>query len=194
MLARLAAFAAILVLCPSLSANAQPHSRSIPLYAESVPRTIEPEPLPPVSAAPPPVASTPAPNAAPLPPPAERVFCGQPVAVRLVDPQSVPARYRSFIGMFSDAAWTPQLCAALIVENVTADGTATIVYAFGPMGANGRAPGGVLHGTGVIKDGELRFQNSDGSQFAFRPLYADLDGRLTTPKGQNYRAVFKKTQ
>jgi hypothetical protein len=61
------------------------------------------------------------------------------------------------------------------------------------MGSGGRAAGGILHGTGIIRDGELRFQNSDGSQFAFRPLYADLDGRLITPQGQNYQAVFKKT-
>ena len=79
------------------------------------------------------------------------------------------------------------------VPGVQPDGTASIVYAFGPMGSNTRRPGGVLHGIGVILDGELRFQNSDGSQFAFRPLYADLDGRLTTPQGQNYQAVFKKT-
>jgi hypothetical protein len=61
------------------------------------------------------------------------------------------------------------------------------------MSSSARQPGGILRGTGVIRDGELRFQNSDGSQFAFRPLYADLDGRLTTPKGQSYQAIFKKT-
>jgi hypothetical protein len=94
--------------------------------------------------------------------------------------------------MWSDAAWTPQLCAALVVEDVAPDGTARIVYAFGPM-SNGQGAGGVLHGTGVIRDGELRFQNSDGSQFAFRPNYSDLDGRLTTPQGQTQQAVFKKT-
>src|SRR5204862_539927 len=79
-----------------------------------------------------------------------------------------------------------------IVQNVQPDGTASIVYAFGPMGSNLRAPGGVLNGTGIIRDGELRFQNSDGSQFAFKPLYSDLDGQLTTPKGQSYEAVFKR--
>ena len=66
-------------------------------------------------------------------------------------------------------------------------------YAFGPIGSNARVPGGVLNGTGIVQDGELRFQNSDGSQFTFRPLYADLDGHLTTPQGQSYRAIFKKT-
>ena len=95
--------------------------------------------------------------------------------------------------MWSDASWTPALCAALIVGNITADGTASIVYVFGPMGSNSRVAGGVLNGTGVVRDGELRFQNSDGSQFAFRPLYADMQGRLTTPQGQSYDAIFKKT-
>ena len=61
------------------------------------------------------------------------------------------------------------------------------------MELNARIPGGVLNGTGIVQDGELRFQNSDGSQFAFRPLYADLDGRLTTPQGQSYQTIFKKT-
>ena len=123
----------------------------------------------------------------------ERVFCEQPVTVHLADPDTVAERYRPFIGIWSDASWTPQLCAALIVETVAPDGTATILYAFGPMGSNAREPGGVLQGTGIIRDGELRFQNSDGSQFAFRALYADLDGRLTTPTDQTYQAVFKKT-
>jgi hypothetical protein len=126
-------------------------------------------------------------------PATQRVFCEQLVTVRLADRDGIPDPYRQFVGIWSDAAWTPQLCAALVVETVQPDGTASIVYAFGPMGSNTRRPGGVLHGIGVIRDGELRFQNSDGTQFAFRPLYADLDGRLTTPQGQHYQAVFKRT-
>jgi hypothetical protein len=131
------------------------------------------------------------------PPPAagpagQRLFCGQAVAVRLAAQGSVPQRYRGFVGIFSDAAWTPALCAALIVENVTPQGLASILYVFGPMTSDGRGPGGVLHGTGVIRGGELRFQNSDGSQFLFRPLYADLEGRLTTPGGRSYDAIFKR--
>jgi len=182
-----------------------------PLYPGAAPRSIEPEPLPPLPSAPtaPPVISSTPPAAlpplpAPAPPPAaaapvaagpatQRVFCDQPVTVRLADRDGIPDPYRQFIGIWSDAAWTPQLCAALVVETVQPDGTASIVYAFGPMGSNTRRPGGVLHGIGVIRDGALRFQNSDGTQFAFRPLYADLDGRLTTPQGQNYQAVFKRT-
>lgn len=135
-----------------------------------------------------------APPSGPPSGPAEtRDFCSQSVSYAVADRDSVPPRYRDFIGIWSDASWTPQLCAALIVENVQPDGTASILYIFGPMSSNARSAGGILRGTGIIRDGELRFQNSDGSQFAFRPLYADLDGRLTTPRGQSYQAVFKKT-
>ncbi len=198
-------FAAALVTFSATAAFAQQSlPPPTPLYQGSQPRSIKSETLPPLApapqqtappsiAAPPPalpLAVPPAPVAGPA---ADRVFCDQTVAVHFIDPAVIPASYRQFVGMWSDASWTPQLCAALIVENVQPDGTAALVYVFGPMGSNTRRPGGVLHGTGVIRDGELRFQNSDGSQFAFRPLYGDLDGRLTTPQGQSYRADFKKT-
>ncbi|MBV8934401.1 MAG: hypothetical protein JO095_01135, partial [Alphaproteobacteria bacterium] len=106
---------------------------------------------------------------------------------------TVPQAYRGFLGAWSDAAWDPHSCAALIVDNVDPDGTASIIYVFGPLGSSGRVTGGTLHGTGTVRDGELRFQNSDGTQFAFRPGIADLIGRMTTPNGQFYEATFKKT-
>ena len=172
--------AAVALLLTPAPAKAQQPEAPTPLYPGAAPRSLEQQKLPP--AAPDPAMS----------PPAGRVFCGQSVTVQLADRDTAAPRYRPFIGIWSDASWTPQLCAALVVENVSPDGTATILYAFGPMAANGRVPGGVLNGTGIIQDGELRFENSDGSQFAFRPLYADLQGRLTTPQGQSYEAVFKK--
>jgi len=201
------------VLLAGLAAAQQPLPPPIPLYPGAAPRSIEPEPLPPLpparseppaamllprpsEAVPPPTAAAPSPQAAPpiaTGPATERVFCDQRITVRLPERGAIPERYRPFIGIWSDAAWTPQLCAALVVETVQPDGTASIVYVYGPIGSNNRRPGGVLHGTGIIRDGELRFQNSDGTQFAFRPLYADLDGHLTTPQGQTYQAVFKKT-
>ena len=122
-----------------------------------------------------------------------RVFCQQSVDFRLADPASVPERYRRFLGVWSDAAWDARTCAALIVADVKPDGTATILYVYGPLGSSAPVPGGVLHGTGVIRDGELRFQNSDGTQFAFKPGLVDLQGRLTTPHGQTFSATFKQT-
>jgi hypothetical protein len=149
------------------------------------------QPSPPMGQpAQPPAASAPAPPAEPAP---GRVFCGQSVSYRVADPETVPPPYRPFLGIWSDAAWTTQVCAALIVEGVAQDGTATITYAFGPLGAGNAKPGGVLHGTGIVQDGELKFQNNDGSQYAFKPFYSDLDGHWTTPKGDTYEAIFKKT-
>jgi hypothetical protein len=142
-----------------------------------------------------------APNGSALAPPAAsqpalatgRVFCDQHVSAQPADPASVPDRYRPFVGIFSDADWNPQTCAALIVETVADDGTATITYVFGPLGSGGKTAGGVLHGTGIVKDGSLLFQNFDGSQYAFQPFYSDLAGKWTTPKGQTYEAIFKRT-
>jgi hypothetical protein len=51
----------------------------------------------------------------------------------------------------------------------------------------------VLHGTGVIRGGELRFQNSDGSQYAFRPGIVDMTGHWINPKGESFAATFKQT-
>ena len=126
-------------------------------------------------------------------PQAARVFCEQSISYRLVDPSTIPESYQRFLGAWTDAAWDANTCAALIVDDVKSDGTASIIYVYGPLGPNTRVPGGVLHGTGVIRDDELRFQNSDGTQFSFRPAIADLVGRMTTPNGQTYQADFKKT-
>ena len=187
MVARFVPALLALLLGPAVVLAQQPQSSPVPLYPDAVPRSIEPEPLPPLA----PGAA--APISASVSASGGRVFCEQPVSVQLVDPDAVAERYRPFVGIWSDASWTPLLCAALIVEKIAPDGTATILYVFGPMGSNARAAGGVLHGTGIIRDGELKFQNSDGSQFAFRLVYADLDGRLTTPQGQSHQAIFKKT-
>jgi hypothetical protein len=122
-----------------------------------------------------------------------RIFCAQEVTYQLATPENVAEPFRGFIGVWSDAAWDANTCAALIVENVQTDGTAKITYVFGPNGSSSHAKGGILHGTGIIRDGELRFQNSDGTQFAFRPLLADLDGHMTAPDGKAFESVFKRT-
>jgi hypothetical protein len=165
-----------------------------PVAAQQPTPLINSGPLaPPQAPSPPPAAQT-----APIPPPAPaptsvgRDFCGQTVTAQPTDPASVPEPYRQFVGIFSDADWNPQTCAALIVEKIGDDGTATITYAFGPIAAGGKIAGGVLRGTGVVKDGALLFQNSDGSQYAFKPYYSDLSGHWTTPTGQSYDAIFKR--
>ena len=136
------------------------------------------------------VAQAPPPMAEPQP---GRVFCEQSVSYRLADPSTVPESYHRFLGAWTDAAWDANTCAALVVDDVKPDGTASIIYVYGPLGPNSHVAGGVLHGTGIIGDDELRFQNSDGTLFSFRPAIADLVGHMTTPNGQTYQAAFKKT-
>jgi hypothetical protein len=133
------------------------------------------------------------PPAATEPPASGRIFCEQNVTFHVVDRATVPDRFRRFLGVWSDAAWDARTCAALIVEDVKPDGSAAIIYVYGPLGASSSVPGGTLTGTGVIRDGELRFQNSDGTLFGFKPGIVDLAGRLTTPKGQTFTATFKQT-
>jgi hypothetical protein len=122
-----------------------------------------------------------------------RVFCGQSVALALAPRSRIPARYRRFFGIWSDAAWGPGACAALVVESIDRAGTARILYVYGPLSSDTPGPGGVLRGTGIIRGGALRFQNSDGTQFVFRPQGVDLAGAMTTPRGERFAATFKKS-
>ena len=198
-------FAVVVLLLPCLPAAAQQPTPLFNAQPLPPPAAAVPDQAAPASPAPAAPAAAPSDQAMPAPPvpaatsPAAtstaqtgRVFCDQNVVAQPADPVSVRDRYRQFVGIFSDADWNPQTCAALIVENVQGDGSAAITYIFGPMTAGGRPPGGVLHGTGIIKDGSLLFQNNDGSQYSFRPFYSDLAGKWTTPKGQTYEAIFKR--
>lgn len=155
--------------------------------AQSAPPSHEPPVAEPSAAEP----QSPPPQSGEAPP--GRVFCEQNVSFQLADPATIPDHYRRFVGIWSDAAWDARTCAALIVEDVKGDGSASIIYVFGPQGSSTPAPGGVLHGTGVIRGGELRFQNNDGSQFAFRPGIVDMTGHLINPKGESFEATFKQT-
>ncbi|HEY2541118.1 MAG TPA: hypothetical protein VGI28_16730 [Stellaceae bacterium] len=158
-------------------------------------------PAPPAAPAPLPPPPRPAEEESQLaqhPPPGQeqppgRTFCDESVAYHLADPVSVPEQYRRFVGVWSDAAWDAKICAALIVEDVKPDGAASIVYVYGPEGSNSTVQGAVLHGTGVIRGDQLRFQNSDGSQYAFRPGLVDMIGHWINPRGESFQATFKST-
>src|ERR1051325_2022850 len=118
----IAAAALILGAAP---AAAQAPAAPVRLLPDTPPRSFGPEPLhPPVPAREPEMpgsrpfrqpqaARGPAGSLTPLPEPetTARIFCRQPVTVRIADRESVPERYRRFVGMWSDAAWTSQLCA-----------------------------------------------------------------------------------
>ena len=151
-------------------------------------------PLPaPAPLAPPPAPQPAQAQASGEQPPPSRVFCDQSVVYHLADPASVPEQYRRFVGVWSDAAWDAKTCAALIVQDVRPDGMTSIIYVVGPEGSNSAVPGEVLHGTGVIRGDELRFQNVDKSQYALRPGLVDMIGHWINPKGESFQATFKST-
>jgi hypothetical protein len=79
------------------------------------------------------------------------VFCEQNVSYRVAEVSTVPEPYRRFLGVWSDAAWDANTCAALIVDN-DRDGTASIILSTGRWDRRAVPP--ILHGTGVIRDGE----------------------------------------
>src|SRR6202022_705035 len=82
--------------------------------------------------------------AQPAPPVAEpqpgRVFCEQTITYRVADPSTVPEPYRRFLGPWSDAAWDATTCAAWVATEVHPDGTASIIYVYGPLGPSTRVP------------------------------------------------------
>ncbi len=178
---------------------------ALPGFAAMAQGTAPPEEAPPPAAAgpaplspqsptsePPQSATSGAPQSAEQQQPG-RVFCEQHVSYQLADPSSVPEQYRHYIGVWSDAAWDVKTCAALIVQDVKPDGTASIIYVSGPLGSRSTIAGAVLHGTGIIRDGALRFQNSDASQYAFRPGIVDMAGHWINPEGESFQATFKQT-
>jgi hypothetical protein len=178
---------AVAVFCLSLLSAASAMAQAPP------PAEAPPAPGPPPAIGEPQPLAPPPSEAEPGEPQSGRVFCGQSINFRLADPSSVPDDDRRYVGVWSDAAWDAHTCAALVVTDVKADGTASIIYIYGPQGSSSPVPGGVLRGTGVIRGGELRFQNSDGSQFAFRPGIVDMTGHLIDPKGESFEAIFKQT-
>ena len=103
-----------------------------PVLAQQQPTLLfTPPSSPPISSQAPPDQGAPPPPAAPAQPepppaPAARVFCGQNVTAQAADPRSVPDPYRQLVGIFSDAAWNAQLCAALVVEKLTPQLTALV--------------------------------------------------------------------
>ena len=171
---------ALVFCCLTLSAAGAAMAQAVPSSA-----------VPPAAGSEPP-SPTPAPQSSEQQQPG-RVFCEQNVAYRLADPSSVAEQYRRFVGIWSDAAWDARSCAALVVQDVKPDGSASIIYVYGPEGSDAQATGAVLHGTGVIRGGELRFQNSDGSQYAFRPGLVDMIGHWINTKGESFQATFKQT-
>ena len=61
-----------------------------------------------------------------------------------------------------------RLCGGLVIEKVHSDGTAEIVYVYGPSQVGSKIPWKEQHRTGILaNDGKLSFQDDQGSIFVF---------------------------
>jgi Trypsin-like peptidase domain len=112
-------------------------------------------PKPPPSATPEPSTPTSLRNAS---------LCG-----RTVDYAVDPNDSRSgFLGVWS-GNWnnSGRLCGGLIVEKVRSDGTAELIYVYGPTQPGSKLAWKQQRRTGVLNNGKLSFQDDQGSTFVF---------------------------
>jgi hypothetical protein len=78
-----------------------------------------------------------------------------------------------------------RLCGGLIIKRVGGDGTADVIYVYGPATPGGRAPWRQQHQTALMgRDGNLTFQDDQASTFIFNgELGGDLSGKFIGRSG-----------
>jgi hypothetical protein len=93
----------------------------------------------------------------PMAPQTVTTLCGVPVAYTIKPPAAdVPADLAAFSGTWF-GAWNYGMCAALVVESIRADGTATVIYVNGAHAADGFKAGSMRFAA-IVRGGHL----SDG--------------------------------
>src|SRR5581483_1707967 len=71
-----------------------------------------------------------------------------------------------------------RLCGGLIVESLHGDGTAEVIYVYGPSQPESRLAWKQQRRIGVVKEGRLTFEDDQGSLFVFEMIGPDnLDAR-----------------
>jgi len=119
------------------------------------------------------------------------VICGRLVNY-VVDATGVAEPYRSFLGVWTGAAWNSRICGGLIVGSVENNGTARITYIYGPM------PGSQFSWkqqspTAVIRNGQLTFQDEELGNFIFRLSEQNiLRGHFTSARKVTLDAVLTR--
>jgi hypothetical protein len=119
------------------------------------------------------------------------VICGRPVNY-VVDATGAAEPYRSFLGVWTGAAWNSRICGGPIVGSVENDGTARITYIYGPL------PGSQFSWkqqspTAVIRNGQLTFQDEEAGNFIFRLSEQNmLRGHFTSARGVTLDAVLTR--
>jgi hypothetical protein len=125
------------------------------------------------------------------------LVCGRPaqyVIDSVIDQTESPKIFLNYLGIWS-GSWnnSRRLCGGLVVENVRQDGTADVIYVYGPSTPTIPFPWKEQRRTGTIdKDGTLSFKDDKGNSFTFtRTPDSKLDARFTDGSA-NLKAVFSK--
>ncbi len=119
------------------------------------------------------------------------VICGRQVGY-VIDAAGATDPYRSFLGLWTGAAWSSRICGGLIVESVDSTGAARVTYIYGPLpgaqfGWKQQSP------AALIRYGQLTFTDEEGGNFTFRLDQPDtLRGHFVSVRGVTLNAVLSR--
>jgi hypothetical protein len=119
------------------------------------------------------------------------VICGRSVNY-VIEGTDVGEPLRSFLGVWTGAAWNSRICGGLIVAGVELDGTPKVTYIYGPQpGSNfswkQQSPAAVL------RYGQLTFTDEEAGNFSFRLSQQNiLQGHFISARGVTLDAVLTR--
>ncbi len=119
------------------------------------------------------------------------VICGRSIDY-VIDPTGVSNLYRSYLGVWTGAAWNSKICGGLIVHSVANDGTPQVTYIYGPLPGS-QFPWKQQSPTASIQYNQLSFQDEERGAFTFRLNGQNvLNGHFVSANGVTLDAVLTR--
>jgi hypothetical protein len=119
------------------------------------------------------------------------VICGHPISY-VIDATGATEPYRSFLGVWTGAAWNSRICGGLIVQSVDNNGSASITYVYGPL-PGVQFPWKRQSPNALIRYGQLTFQDEENGNFTFRLAEQNvLHGHFVSVRGVTLDAVLTR--
>lgn len=121
--------------------------------------------------------------------PLSAVACGRPIDYMVDEAGSGTGFLGVWTGNWNNSA---KLCGTLIVESIAANGIAKLIYVYGPSQPRSKIQWKQQRAKGIINEGELSFQDDQGSTFIFlrtgaERLDAMFEGRFGKLSGSFQR-------
>jgi hypothetical protein len=118
-------------------------------------------------------------------------ICGKSVDF-VIEATGVPEAYRGFLGVWTGAAWNSRVCGGLIVRRVEGDGTADVMYIYGPLPGES-FPWRAQHPAATISSRKLSFTDEEGGSFIFSQTYDNtLHGFFSSRDGSNLDTILTR--